>query len=149
MDRGLVSAPHPRSAQCVRFARTRFADLMVRFSVRAACRPLVGVLMLTVAACGEATATIEGSGGNEYLVIVGNSGTINTFLDHVKGSIAVVAGTASGLQTSAGDKHRGTLICQTDVHDRGTTYHVSWYSTQLAPDARFCQAMVHAVEGRP
>ena len=122
---------------------------MVRLSVRAACRLLVAVLMLILAACGEATATIAGSGGNEYLVIVGNEGTINTFLDRVKESAAAVADTASGLQTSVGDNHRGTLICKTDVHDRGTTYHVSWYSTQLAPDARFCQAMVHAVEGRP
>ena len=110
---------------------------MVRLSVRVACRLLVAVLVLTLAACGEATATIEGSGGNEYLVIVGNGSTINTFLGRVKDSVAAVAGTATGLQTFAGDKHRGTMICQTDVHDLGTTYHVSWYSTQLAPDARY------------
>jgi hypothetical protein len=96
---------------------------------------------LALAGCGNASFTVKdtfkGSSGTEtlYLVISGDPNTI----------AAEKAGAPAG-SASDGDTHAGSQVCETDITDKGNSFHVVAYSTTPLPSGT-CDSFKNGING--
>ena len=104
---------------------------------------LAAVSLFALAGCGNSTMTVKftSTAGSISMVVSGSQDGMDKLKQKMSSELSSAGSDAGQVTTVDGDQHVGNKVCETDVTDSGSTYHVIVYGSVPGLDSSICSSI--------